>query len=56
MSTAVSEMQQRERETDPVGTINVFDPHPLNWLFITWNTMEETDPYGSRGLHHDGAR
>jgi ABC-type transport system substrate-binding protein len=25
----------------PVGTINVFDPHPLNWLFITWNTMEE---------------
>jgi len=26
---------------DPVGTINVFDPHPLNWLFITWNTMEE---------------
>ncbi len=25
----------------PVGTITVFDPHPLNWLFITWNTMEE---------------
>jgi ABC-type transport system substrate-binding protein len=25
----------------PVGTINVFDPHPLNRLFITWNTMEE---------------
>jgi ABC-type transport system substrate-binding protein len=19
----------------------VVDPHPLNWLFITWNTMEE---------------
>ncbi|MDQ6643128.1 MAG: ABC transporter substrate-binding protein, partial [Chloroflexota bacterium] len=25
----------------PTGTINVFDPSPLNWLFITWNTMEE---------------
>ncbi|GAC1564331.1 MAG: hypothetical protein NVS2B2_31640 [Ktedonobacteraceae bacterium] len=25
----------------PNGTINVFDPSPLNWLFITWNTMEE---------------
>jgi ABC-type transport system substrate-binding protein len=25
----------------PVGEIRVFDPHPLNWLFITWNTMEE---------------
>jgi hypothetical protein len=25
------------------------DPNPLNWLFITWNTMEEpvrTDPQG----------
>ncbi len=25
----------------PVGTIHVVDPSPLNWLFITWNTMEE---------------
>jgi len=25
----------------PVGEVHVFDPHPLNWLFITWNTMEE---------------
>src|SRR5437879_13287691 len=25
----------------PVGTINIVDPHPLNWLYITWNTMEE---------------
>jgi hypothetical protein len=23
----------------PVGTVNVVDPHPLNWLYITWNTM-----------------
>jgi ABC-type transport system substrate-binding protein len=26
---------------EPRGEIHVFDPHPLNWLFITWNTMEE---------------
>src|SRR5712691_166153 len=25
----------------PVGTIHIVDPHPLNWLYITWNTMEE---------------
>ena len=24
-----------------VGTLRVVDPSPLNWLFITWNTMEE---------------
>jgi ABC-type transport system substrate-binding protein len=30
-----------DRIREPVGTINVFDPHPLNWLFVTWNTMEE---------------
>ena len=33
----------------PVGTVQVVDPHPLNWLFITWNTMEEpvrTDEHG----------
>ena len=23
------------------GTLRVVDPSPLNWLFITWNTMEE---------------
>lgn len=25
----------------PVGEVRVVDPHPLNWLYITWNTMEE---------------
>jgi ABC-type transport system substrate-binding protein len=33
----------------PVGTVNVVDLNPLNWLFITWNTAEEpvrTDPEG----------
>ncbi len=25
----------------PRGTVHVVDPSPLNWLFITWNTMEE---------------
>jgi hypothetical protein len=31
----------QERWRRPNGTIKVFDPSPLNWLFITWNTMEE---------------
>ncbi len=37
-----------ERRT-PVGTLNVVDPSPLNWLFITWNTMEEPIRTDHRG-------
>lgn len=33
----------------PVGTVTVVDPHPLNWLFITWNTMEEPVRTDARG-------
>jgi hypothetical protein len=36
-------------EKVPVGTINVVDPHPLNWLYITWNTMEEPVRTDERG-------
>ena len=25
----------------PQGSITIVDPSPLNWLFITWNTVEE---------------
>jgi hypothetical protein len=32
-----------------VGTVQVVDPHPLNWLFITWNTMEEPVRTDERG-------
>jgi ABC-type transport system substrate-binding protein len=48
----------------PVGTVHVVDPHPLNWLFITWNTMEEpvrTDERGNivgacmEGSHCEGS-
>ncbi len=31
----------RARWPAPVGSIQAFDPWPLNWLFITWSTMEE---------------
>ena len=42
MSATASEAQRDRDETAaPLGTVNVFDPHPLNWLFVTWNTMEE---------------
>ncbi len=29
------------RKGDPVGTVHVVDPSPLNWLHITYNTAEE---------------
>ena len=38
----------------PVGSVNVVDPHPLNWLYITWNTMEEPVRTDERG-HMVGA-
>ena len=25
----------------PVGTVHIVDPSPLNWLYITYNTVEE---------------
>ena len=29
------------RGTEPAGTLHVVDPSPLNWLYITYNTVEE---------------
>lgn len=29
------------RPSEPVGTVHVVDPSPLNWLYITYNTVEE---------------
>ena len=40
-TTAPQAAPERQVTGAPVGTVHVFDPHPLNWLFITWNTMEE---------------
>jgi ABC-type transport system substrate-binding protein len=41
-AAAASQAASTERGWHPpVGTIQVVDPSPLNWLFITWNTMEE---------------
>lgn len=48
-SQATQQAAAEQARRVPVGTINVVDPNPLNWLFITWNTMEEpvrTDPQG----------
>jgi ABC-type transport system substrate-binding protein len=49
MTDATQVSTARTPDRTPVGTINVVDPHPLNWLYITWNTMEEpvrTDEQG----------
>ena len=34
MATQPTREAERSGET-PVGTVNVVDPHPLNWLYIT---------------------
>jgi len=47
---AVRDSVSEQGRRTPVGSINVVDPHPLNWLYITWNTMEEpvrTDEKGN---------
>ncbi|MDP9399218.1 MAG: ABC transporter substrate-binding protein [Actinomycetota bacterium] len=31
----------RARRGEPVGTLRVVDANPLNWLYITYNTVEE---------------
>lgn len=43
------EASARTTGKTPVGTVNVVDPHPLNWLYITWNTMEEPVRTDERG-------
>ncbi len=50
MAVAQQDAPTKPQWRAPVGTINVVDPSPLNWLFITWNTMEEpvrTDESGN---------
>ena len=49
-SEDVREAASEEVRRTLMGTVNVVDPHPLNWLYITWNTMEEpvrTDEKGN---------
>ena len=37
------------RPSEPVGTIHVVDPNALNWLYITYNTVEELVRVDTRG-------
>ncbi len=48
-SEAVRDAAPEREGRTPVGTVNVVDPNPLNWLFITWNTMEEPVRTDERG-------
>ena len=34
----------------PHSTVRVVDPSPVNWLSITWNTMEEANRVDHEGL------
>jgi ABC-type transport system substrate-binding protein len=39
-----------EARSEPVGTLHVVDPSALNWLWITYNTVEELVRVGQSGL------
>ena len=41
MARGVESVERRTRREPPAGTIRVVDPGPLNWLWITYNTVEE---------------
>jgi ABC-type transport system substrate-binding protein len=41
MATSTQAASSPRRWQVPTGIIHVVDPSPLNWLFVTWNTMEE---------------
>lgn len=41
MATGAAQTPAEADRGAAAGTLHVVDPSPLNWLFITWNTMEE---------------
>ena len=41
MTAETDALATERREDGPAGTVHVVDPHPLNWLYITYNTVEE---------------
>ncbi len=38
---ATSFLAGGERRGEPIGVVRVVDPSPLNWLYVTYNTVEE---------------
>lgn len=36
--------------SEPIGTVHVVDPSPMNWLWITYNTVEELVRVAPSGL------
>jgi len=41
MVGAAADAVERRGRRSPAGTLHVVDPSPLNWLWITYNTVEE---------------
>jgi ABC-type transport system substrate-binding protein len=39
----------RRIRSEPRGTVRIVDPNPLNWLYITYNTVEEVVRVTKRG-------
>ena len=45
----VMERMRRRDHHQPRGTVRVVDPNPLNWLYVTYNTVEEPVRVTRRG-------
>ena len=45
----------RGRRAEPIGSIRVVDPSPLNWLYITYNTVEELVRVTPKGANEPAA-
>jgi hypothetical protein len=41
-----------KRAGEPVGAVRVYDPSPLNWLWVLYNTAEELIRVTPRGKVH----
>jgi ABC-type transport system substrate-binding protein len=41
IGTVLDRAERRDRRGAPAGSLQVVDPGPLNWLWITYNTAEE---------------
>ncbi len=50
MAQATRQESSEGGQYTPVGTIHVVDPSPLNWLYITYNTVEELVRVSPEGI------
>ncbi len=47
---AASLVRRDGERAEPAGVVHVVDPSPMNWLWITYNTVEELVRVSPNGL------